>query len=65
MLADMHFRTLRSKAKLVEETERVTKEVEVNLIVDRVLFFIEDLFFSLACEIHTSTEISRAILREK
>lgn len=30
ILSDMHFRNLRSKSKLVQETEKVTKQLEVS-----------------------------------
>lgn len=30
ILSDMHIRTLRAKAKLVQETEKVHKQLEVN-----------------------------------
>jgi hypothetical protein len=30
ILSEMHFRNLRSKAKLVQETEKVSKQLEVK-----------------------------------
>jgi len=32
ILSDMHLRTLKSKAKLVQETEKVSKQLEVKSI---------------------------------
>jgi fragile X mental retardation protein len=34
----MHFRNLRSKAKLVQETEKVSKQLEVNHVFSIVVF---------------------------
>jgi len=39
----MHFRNLRSKAKLVQETEKYSKQLEVKA-KKKFFFFIENIF---------------------
>jgi hypothetical protein len=34
----MHFRNLRSKAKLVQETEKVSKQLEVKIFILKITY---------------------------
>ena len=55
----MHFRTLRSKAKLVQETEKVSKQLEVRSALIFVVVTTDFLTFLLLFQLMMTTQSSK------